>query len=551
MITLKTSVLSDLRKSETPNLAELENLAQMKITENKQAELWVQEDAEAAFPQFLQQKNIQFSFQEGETLDFSQALRVGVTLSGGQAPGGHNVIIGLLKALKKLNPKSTLWGFLDGPGGICKGQSIEITPTLAADYLNQGGFDMIGSGRTKIKSEKQMQEALDAVVELNLDSLIVIGGDDSNTNAFFLAKYFQEKQIKTKVFGVPKTIDGDLKNEEIAQSFGFDTASKIYSELIGNLMKDALSAKKYYHFVRLMGRNASHITLECALQTQPNAALIGEEVFQQNASLNEIVDFLENIVTKRAEVGKHYGVFLIPEGLIEFVPEVRALVEELNDLMGLHEASLAHLSLEQRKQSITDKLSDESKLCYECLPSQIQEQLLMDRDPHGNVQVSRIETEKLLAQMLQERMDKKGEIPFSTLCHFFGYEGRSGLPSLFDSHYTYALGYAAALLSHSSLNAYITVVKNLHLSHDQWQLGACPLLAMMHKEKRKGKEEYVINKALVDLNGPVFTHFFYLRKNWQVTDHYQCSGPIQFYGSQELTFSTTHTLQLNIKDNEV
>ncbi|NCF71208.1 MAG: diphosphate--fructose-6-phosphate 1-phosphotransferase [Chlamydiales bacterium] len=545
---MKAPSLKELRAEYKPRLPKIfQQLDQLSLSYDQAHDESELSEAKENFPEFSQQKPLSFISEDASNLgfDFSRALRVGVVLSGGQAAGGHNVILGLLSALEELNPSCRLFGFLNGPGGICKGESIEITSEYMKEYLNQGGFDMIGSGRTKIVTQKQMQEALDSVKQLGLDALVIIGGDDSNTNAMFLAHYFEQQKQATKVFGIPKTIDGDLRGEGIEMSFGFDTACKTYSEMIGNIMKDVLSAKKYYHFIRLMGRNASHITLECALQTAPNLALLSEEIYAKKLTLKDVVNQLVLLVERRASIGKNYGVVLIPEGIIEFIPEVKALVEELNDLMGLQEETLQNLTVDEKSELLLSKLSSESKACFSSLPKEIQKQLLLDRDPHGNVQVSKIETEKLLAEMVEQAlMARKHVTKFGYQTHFFGYEGRSAYPSNFDCQYCFSLGYTAALLCYSSLTAYIVAIQGLSNDVEDWKPGAVPLISMMHKERRKGKIEFVINKALVDLKGPVFGHFKENRLSWEYDDAYTQPGPIQFFGPQSITDASNFTLAL-------
>lgn len=464
-----------------------------------------------------------------------KSLQVGVVLSGGQAAGGHNVIIGIHDCLKQLNSNSRLFGFLDGPSGIISGKSKELTAETIAPYRNQGGFDMIGSGRTKIETEEQLSASLSVVQKMKLDALVIIGGDDSNTNAAILAEYFLKHGCFAKVIGVPKTIDGDLKNAYVATSFGFDTAAKTYSEIIGNIARDALSAKKYYHFIKLMGRSASHITLECALATQPNLTLIGEEVAEKKMTLLQIVNEISDLVVKRSEMGKNYGVVLIPEGLIEFIPEIGVLIKELNQL----------LSDKTAVSEISSKLSSKSQLCYAALPERIREQLLKTRDPHGNLQVSLIETERLLIEAVAKELEKRGkEGKFSSIPHFLGYEGRCGYPSCFDSNYCYALGFTAALLVDEGATGCMTFVSNLDKPVREWGIGGVPLTSLMHLEMRKGKEKPVIQKAHVDLKGRPFSHFHEQRERWKTEDEYCYPGPIQFFGDKALTDRVSLTLLL-------
>ncbi len=444
-------------------------------------------------------------FRTGEPVKYAP-LRLGVVLSGGQAAGGHNVITGLFDALKKMHPSCRLFGFLGGPAGIIESDYVELKEALLDHYRNTGGFDLLGSGRTKIETPEQLAASKKTVEALNLDGLVIIGGDDSNTNAALLAEYFLAEHCHTRVVGVPKTIDGDLKSADIETSFGFDTACKTYSELIGNIARDALSAKKYTHFIKLMGRSASHVTLECALQTHPNMALIGEEVAARQMTLRQIAELVADVLCARSKEGKNYGVVLIPEGLIEFIPEVHG-----------------------KKGS---------------LPQEIASQLELERDPHGNVQVSQIATEQLLThvveQVLKERSGYKGK--FAPVHHFFGYEGRSCLPSNFDTHYCYALGFTAALLVQAGCTGYMSVVRGLSEPVDEWEVGGIPLTSLMTMEQRKGSLKPVIKKALVDLEGAAFQSFASRREVWGIEDHYRYPGPIQFFGSDEICNATTLTL---------
>lgn len=480
-------------------------------------------------------------------------LNVGVVLSGGQAPGGHNVIAGLYDALKVLNPGSELIGFLGGPSGIVNDNSIEITDQLLANYRNQGGFDIIGSGRTKIETPEQFEKALETVKKHQLDGLVVIGGDDSNTNAAFLAEYFLTKGCQTKVVGVPKTIDGDLKSKFVEISFGFDTASKTYAATIGSLMRDALSAKKYYYFVKLMGRSASHLTLECALQTHPNITLISEEVAAEKKTLSSIVDGIADIICKRALSGKDYGVIIIPEGLIEFIPEVKLLIEELNTALAEgkgHSAALEKMVASEEKISYAASLlTSAAKSCFQGLPKDIQAQLLIGRDAHGNVQVSKIETERMLMEMVKTALKKRKEQgtykgKFEPQPQFCGYEGRSCMPSNFDSAYCYALGRAAAVLIDAGATGYLCYVGNLTKHVKEWQAGGVPLTNMMAIEKRHGEDRPVIQKALVDLQGRPFLMFKERRDKWAVDDDYIDPGAIQYFGPSEISDCVTKTIEM-------
>lgn len=450
--------------------------------------------------------------------------KVGVVLSGGQAPGGHNVIIGLFDGLKELNKESNLIGFLGGPSGIIEKTTKVLDKAFLDPFRNTGGFDMIGSGRTKIETPEQFASAEKVCRELDLDGLVIIGGDDSNTNAALLAEYFKTQNCKTIVVGVPKTIDGDLKNDRIETSFGFDTACKVYSEIIGNLARDALSAKKYWFFVKIMGRSASHVALECALQTHPNITLIGEEIESKNKTLEQIVNEIVAVINERASKGKNYGVIVIPEGIIEFIPEFKQLIKELNQLLASGKG--------------VDQLSEQSAHLYQMLPELIQKQLLLDRDPHGNVQVSKIETERLILDLVKAKVPKLNPQPL-----FCGYEGRSCFPSNFDCQYCSALGEVAALLINSGASGYMACVSDLALPVSDWKCGGVPLVSMMHMEERKGKSKPVIKKALVDLRGKAFEYFSANRSKWAIEDDYVYAGPIQYFGPAALTEAITLTLE--------
>ena len=479
-----------------------------------------------------------------------KAVRVGVVLSGGQAPGGHNVIGGLLDGLKKANSKNKLFGFLGGPSGIVENKWVEITPALMKDYRNTGGFDLIQSGRTKIETDEQLKAAKDNLIANKMDALVVVGGDDSNTNACVIAEYLKQQGVDISVIGVPKTIDGDLKNKQIETSFGFDTATKIYAELVGNICRDVNSARKYWHFIRLMGRSASHITLEVAFKTHPNAVLIGEEVLAKKMTLGQVVDNLAQLIAKRAKAGKNFGVVLVPEGLIEFIPEMKELISALNDSLADNEAELAKMNtVAEKKTFILSKLPAKLADLMKSLPEGIASQLMLDRDPHGNVQVSLIETEKLLVEMIRTKlaeMKKAGKYDgkFSAITHFFGYEGRCGVPSTFDANYTYALGYNAAVLALNNCSGYLSSVRKLTKKAQDWECGGIPLTMMMNIERRKGKEKPVIKKALVELKGDPFKHLAKNRAVWAEADLYVFPGPIQYFGPAEITDMTTFTLLL-------
>ena len=493
------------------------------------------------------------SFTKGVNSDIAKKRNVGVILSGGQAPGGHNVIAGLFDALKNANPESKLFGFLGGPSGILENKAKEITAEYLQEYRNTGGFDIIGSGRTKLETEDQFAVCIDVCKSREIDALVIIGGDDSNTNAAVLAEFFAKKESGIAVIGAPKTIDGDLKNEAIEVSFGFDTATKTYSELIGNIERDANSAKKYWHFIKLMGRSASHIALECALQTQPTAAIISEEVEAKQTTLKEIVEDLVQKVVLRSKQGENFGVVLVPEGLIEFIPEMKILIAELNDLMAEHVEYFSTLkTFEDQAAWINQNLSKDSSYAFSSLPNNIQRQLLMDRDPHGNVQVSRIETETLLIEMVESRLaELKAEGSFtgsfSHQHHFFGYEGRCAFPSNFDSDYCYSLGYNAFMLIASGLTGYISSVTNLSAPAVEWKAGGIPITMMMNMEQRHGKQKPVIKKALVDLDGKPFKTFAEKRDSWAVTTSFTYPGAIQYYGPEAVCDAPTITLTLEHK----
>ncbi|MFP4362556.1 MAG: diphosphate--fructose-6-phosphate 1-phosphotransferase [Spirochaetia bacterium] len=492
------------------------------------------------------------SFAKGENKDAHKKINVGVVLSGGQAPGGHNVIAGIFDGVKKGNPDSKVFGFLKGPGGILENKAIELTPAFVDQYRNTGGFDMITSGRTKIETPEQFKKSLEVCKERELDALIIIGGDDSNTNAALLAEYFADQGSDIQVIGVPKTIDGDLKNEHIEVSFGFDTATKTYAELIGNICRDVNSAQKYWHFIKLMGRSASHIALECALQTQPNVTIISEEIEENQVSMEEIVQNIVEVVKIRAENGENFGVVLVPEGLIEFVPEMKLLISEINDLLANHSKHFSTLrTFEDQSEWLNKNLSKDSSYVFSTLPNSIRRQLLMDRDPHGNVQVSRIDTEQLLIEMVRDRLDElKNEDQFTGKFvpqhHFFGYEGRCAFPSNFDADYCYSLGYTAYVLIANGLTGYISSVKNLNKPAAEWVAGGVPLTMMMNLEQRHGKKKPVIKKALVELDDKPFTTFAAHREKWAYQTSYLYPGAIQYYGPDEVCNQPTKTLKLEL-----
>ena len=489
----------------------------------------------------------------GETLNQTKK-NVGVILSGGQAPGGHNVIAGLYDALKQSNPANKLYGFLGGPSGIIEGKYIEFDDKYIDSYRNTGGFDIIGSGRTKLETEEQFEQTLKTCKSLDIDAVVIIGGDDSNTNACMLAQWLKAKNTGIQVIGCPKTIDGDLKNSQIEISFGFDTATKTYSELVGNIERDANSAKKYWHFIKLMGRSATHVGLEVALQTQPNITLISEEVEAKKQSLKSIVDYITDVVVKRSNAGKNFGVALIPEGLIEFIPEMKTMISNLNDILAVLEkdSAFVNASNEDKYKTIEQKLDLTNASVFNSLPDLIKAQLLMDRDPHGNVQVSKIETEKLLIEMVKTNLKKlkaegKYSGKFSEQAHFFGYEGRCAAPSNFDADYCYSLGYNAFALILGGFTGYLSCIKNLTEPANKWMAGGVPLTMMMNMEKRHGKMKPVIQKALVELDGPVFKEFEANREKWALNDCYVYPGAIQYFGPSEVCDVTTITLQLEQK----
>lgn len=477
---------------------------------------------------------------------------VGVILSGGQAPGGHNVIAGLYDALKQANSANKLYGFLGGPSGIIDGKYVEFDDKFIDAYRNTGGFDIIGSGRTKLETEEQFEKSLAVCKKLNISAVVIIGGDDSNTNAALLAEWFVKHNAGIQVIGCPKTIDGDLKNAQIEISFGFDTATKTYAELIGNIERDANSAKKYWHFVKIMGRSASHVALEAALQTQPNITLISEEVEEKKMSLESIINYMCDIIVKRADMGKNFGIAVIPEGLIEFIPEMKSMIANLNDIMASLENDSAFVNattIRDKFDIVENRLETNNAKVYASLPVLIKGQLLADRDPHGNVQVSKIETEKLLIEMISTRLEElksQGEFigKFNAQSHFFGYEGRCAFPSNFDADYCYSLGFNAFALISFGLTGYLSSVRNLTAPASEWVAGGIPLTMMMNMEKRHGEMKPVIQKALVKLDGPVFKQLEDNREDWAMNDRYLFPGAIQYFGPSCVCDVTTCTLQL-------
>ena len=505
-----------------------------------------QEEIKKLFPNTYGMPLIEFVPGEESA---NRKMNVGVILSGGQAPGGHNVICGIFDAVKKMNPENKVYGFLMGPGGLVDHKYIELTPEFVDDYRNTGGFDMIGSGRTKLEKVDQFEKGLEILRKLDIKAVVIIGGDDSNTNACVLAEYYAAENYGIQVIGCPKTIDGDLKNDQIETSFGFDTATKVYSELIGNIERDANSARKYWHFIKLMGRSASHIALECALQTQPNICIVSEEVEKKDMTLNDIVEQIATAVAKRAEDGNNFGVVLVPEGLIEFIPAIGRLIDELNDLLAAHGADYKDLEKDAQREYILAHLSKENAETFATLPEAVARQLSLDRDPHGNVQVSLIETEKLLSDMVAAKLDewkKEGKYcgKFAAQHHFFGYEGRCAAPSNFDADYCYALGVSAAHLIANGKTGYMAIVQNLSASTDEWKAGGVPITMMMNMERRNGEMKPVIRKALVELDGAPFKKFAEKRDEWARETCYVYPGPIQYWGPSEVCDRETRTLAL-------
>lgn len=487
-------------------------------------------------------------FVEGEKRE-SPTFNVGVILSGGQAPGGHNVISGLFDGIKRLNKDNRLYGFLMGPSGLIEHRYTELTADIIDDYRNTGGFDMIGSGRTKLETEDQFESGLKIIRKLDIQAIVIIGGDDSNTNACVLAEYYAAKKYGVQVIGCPKTIDGDLKNAMIEASFGFDTATKTYSEVIGNILRDCNSARKYWHFIKLMGRSASHIALECALQVQPNVCLISEEIQEKNMTLDDVVTYIAEIVALRAAEGKNFGTVLVPEGLIEFIPVVKRLISELNDFLAKNGEEFAAIERARQREYIVSRLSQENAELYASLPEEVARQLSLDRDPHGNVQVSLIETEKLLSDMVGSKLaewKREGKFvgKFAAQHHFFGYEGRCAAPSNFDSDYCYSLGYTASVLIANGKTGYMASVRNLTAPAAEWIAGGIPITAMMNMERRNGKMKPVIQKALVELEGEPFKKFAAQRDVWAKETAYVYPGPIQYFGPKEVCDQPTKTLQL-------
>lgn len=543
---MEKSALQQARKAYLPKLPEALK-GYVKVKEGTPTNsVDNQEEIKKLFPNTYGMPIVEF---EPSDVEAGQAMNVGVILSGGQAPGGHNVITGLFDTIKKMNPDNKLYGFILGPGGLVDHKYMEITADFIDDYRNTGGFDMIGSGRTKLEKVEQFEKGIEIVRELGIKALVIIGGDDSNTNACVLAEYYAAKNYGVQVIGCPKTIDGDLKNSQIETSFGFDTATKTYSELIGNIERDCNSARKYWHFIKLMGRSASHIALECALQCQPNICLVSEEIKAKNMTLNQIVENICEVISYRAKQGNNFGVILVPEGLIEFIPSIGKLIEELNDLLAAHGNDYKGLDPVAQREYIMAHLSEENKQTFATLPDNVARQLSLDRDPHGNVQVSLIETEKLLsdmcaAKLAQWKAEGKYTGKFSALHHFFGYEGRCAAPSNFDADYCYALGTSAAHLIANGKTGYMAIVKNTTAPTSEWKAGGVPITMMMNMERRNGEMKPVIRKALVELDGKPFKEFEKQRDHWAKETCYIYPGPIQYWGPSEVCDRPTRTLAL-------
>ena len=541
---MKKSALQIARAAYQPKLPKaLQGAVKVKEGQATQS-VGDQEEIKKLFPNTYGMPIVEF---EPATEANHKKMNVGIILSGGQAPGGHNVITGLFDAVKRLNPENRLYGFILGPGGLVDHNYMELTADIIDEYRNTGGFDMIGSGRTKLEKVDQFEKGLEIIRQLDIKAIVIIGGDDSNTNACVLAEYYAAKNYGVQVIGCPKTIDGDLKNEQIETSFGFDTACKTYSELIGNIERDCNSARKYWHFIKVMGRSASHIALECALQTQPNICLISEEIEEKAMSLDDIVDYIANAVCQRAADGNNFGTVIIPEGVIEFIPAIKKLIAQLNDVLAMPEAK--EISRDEQVDFAKSHLTEENLAVFNSLPVGVARQLALDRDPHGNVQVSLIETEKLLSTMVAqklEKMKKEGKFvgKFGTQHHFFGYEGRCAAPSNFDADYCYALGTSAAQLIANGKTGYMAIVKNTTAPADQWIAGGVPITMMMNMERRAGEMKPVIRKALVELDGAPFKAFAAHRDEWARQTAYVYPGPIQYWGPTEVCDQPTKTLAL-------
>ena len=548
---MKKSALQKARAAYQPKLP-IVLTAPVKVVEGHATESVADQEAiKALFPNTYGLPEIHF--EKNPAPAPGKPLHVGVILSGGQAPGGHNVISGIFDGIKKINRDSRLFGFLMGPSGLVEHKYIELTAPIIDEYRNTGGFDIIGSGRTKLEKKEQFDKGLEILRQLGITALVIIGGDDSNTNAAVLAEYYKATGAGVQVIGCPKTIDGDLKNKQIETSFGFDTATKVYSEVIGNIQRDCNSAKKYWHFIKLMGRSASHIALECALQCQPNICLISEEIEQKNMSLDQIVDYIAGIVADRAADGNNFGTVLIPEGLIEFIPEYKKLIRELNELLGANKDKVSAMDNEQLSEFILSNLDAANVAALNKLPEDVARQLMLDRDPHGNVQVSLIETEKLLSNLVAAKLAADTTFAanggkFSSLHHFFGYEGRCADPSNFDADYCYSLGYNAAALINAGVTGYMSSVRNLVKPAVQWIPGGIPITMMMNIERRNAQDKPVIQKALVRLDGAPFQRFASQRDTWAHNTCYMYPGPIQYFGPAEVCDQPSMTLKYEHKD---
>ncbi len=541
---MEKSVLQKSREAYTPKLPKaLRGFVDVKEGKPTQS-VGDQDEIKKLFPKTYGLPLVEFVPGEKKT---NEPINVGVILSGGQAPGGHNVISGIFDGIKRLNPENRLYGFLMGPGGLVDHNYMELTNDIIDNYRNTGGFDMIGSGRTKLEKVEQFEKGREIIEKLGIKALVIIGGDDSNTNACVLAEYYAAKNYGIQVIGCPKTIDGDLKNDQIETSFGFDTATKTYSEVIGNIERDANSAQKYWHFIKLMGRSASHIALECALQCHPNVTIISEEVEKNDTSLDEIVTYIAQAVADRAADGNNFGTVLIPEGLIEFIPAIKRLIAELNDLLASEEGK--KVEPKDHYNWIKSKLTGENAAVYASLPEGVAKQLTMERDPHGNVQVSLIETEKLLSEMVANKLaewKKEGKFngKFAAQHHFFGYEGRCAAPSNYDADYCYALGISASELISNGKTGYMAIVKNTTAPAEEWIAGGVPITMMFNMERRNGEMKPVIRKALVDLNGKPFKEFASHREEWRRNTCFVYPGPIQYFGPTEVCDQPTMTLKL-------
>ena len=552
---MKKSVLQQVRAAYSPKLPEAITSGVIAVKGEPTQSVANQEEIKKLFPKTYGLPEIHFQKDPNAAKGEQKPINVGVILSGGQAPGGHNVICGLFDGIKKIHPDSRLFGFLMGPGGLVDHKYVELTADIIDEYRNTGGFDIIGSGRTKLEKQEQFDKGLEILKKLGITALVIIGGDDSNTNAAILAEYYAQINAGVQVIGCPKTIAGDLKNGLIEASFGFDTATKVYSELIGNIQRDCNSSKKYWHFIKLMGRSASHIALECALQTQPNVCLISEEIEAQDQSLNDIAENIAHIVATRSRNGENFGTVLVPEGLIEFIPAIKRLIEELNDLIAENERDIARMTFDQLREFMLQNLSPVNAETYHTLPHDVARQLTLDRDPHGNVQVSLIETERLISRMVANRLRKMKSAglydgKFTTMHHFYGYEGRCADPSNFDADYCYGLGYNASLLIQAGVTGYMTLLRDLTKPSVEWISGGIPITMMMNIERRNGQDKPVIRKALVDLKATPFRKYAENRGKWAIETSYVYPGPIQYFGPSELCDQPTMTLKFEAEDRK-